>query len=314
MRTAHGESRPTQALVQLPAVIDILCQNTDTEPMRSVLADLDAVLARPEVLTASVAQGYPYADVAEMGMSVVVVTEADPAAAERLAATLARQVWARRAGFTARAPSVDGALKRVRSAPATPVLLLDVGDNIGGGSRGDSTVIVRRARELAVRGLLAPVTDEVAAATCHTAGVGAAVRLSLATGLGVTGGLEVTGRVRALHDGVYQDSGPTHSGQRHFDAGPTAVVTGDDATTFILTSKVVGAYSSAQLPALGLDPAEFRAVVAKGVHSPLASYGPLAAEIIQVDTPGVTSADLTRLSYIRRRRPLFPFEPDTRYP
>jgi microcystin degradation protein MlrC len=67
VRTAHGESRPTQALVQLPAVIDILCQNTDTEPMRSVLADLDAVLARPEVLTASVAQGYPYADVAEMG-------------------------------------------------------------------------------------------------------------------------------------------------------------------------------------------------------------------------------------------------------
>jgi hypothetical protein len=31
--------------------------------------------------------------------------------------------------------------------------------------------------------------------------------------------------------------------------------------------------------------------------------------LIRVDTPGVTSANLLRLQYHQRRRPMFPFEP-----
>ena len=64
VRAARGEIRPVQALETPPLVINIVRQCTDEEPMRSVVAGIDAVLARPRLLSASVAEGYPYADVA----------------------------------------------------------------------------------------------------------------------------------------------------------------------------------------------------------------------------------------------------------
>lgn len=309
IRTARGEIGPTLALEQLPAAINILCQNTDTDPMRSILDDLDELLGAPGVLTATAAEGYPYADVPEMGMSVVVVTDGDSPAARAHAIDLGKKVWARRDQFVGRAASMDDALRRAAASWNGPVLLLDVGDNVGAGSPGNSVAILDEARRLGIGGLLATITDPTAAAACAAAGTGAPVRLRAGAVP-----VEIQGVVRMLHDGRYQDSGPTHSGQRHFDAGPTAVVDTDDGNVLVFTTNVVGAYSSAHLPVLALDPRDFRIIVAKGVHSPLASYGPLATDIIQVDTPGVTSADLNRFTYTRRRRPLFPFEPDATYP
>ena len=63
----------------------------------------------------------------------------------------------------------------------------------------------------------------------------------------------------------------------------------------------------------GVRPERFQIVVAKGVQSPRPAYTPIAAEIILVNTPGVTTADLSTFTYHRRRRPLYPFEPDAAY-
>jgi microcystin degradation protein MlrC len=40
-----------------------------------------------------------------------------------------------------------------------------------------------------------------------------------------------------------------------------------------------------------------------------AAYVPIAAEVIEVDTPGLTAIDAARLTYQHRRRPLFPLDP-----
>src|SRR5262249_7341651 len=83
VRTVGGEVRPVQALVQVPAVIDILRQFTGEEPMSGILADVDEVLARPGMLSASVTEGYPYADVAELGMAVLTVHDGSARRAAR---------------------------------------------------------------------------------------------------------------------------------------------------------------------------------------------------------------------------------------
>jgi microcystin degradation protein MlrC len=312
---ARGQIRPVQALQQLPAAINILCQNTGTPPMRDVLADLAATMAVPGVLTATVAEGYPYADVPEMGMAVVVVTDGDRDAAHAHARQLAGKVWARRAQFDAAAASVEDALRRGATAERGPVLLLDVGDNIGGGSPGDSVVILSAAIRLGIPGVLSIIADPEAARACETAGVGAQVALTIGakTDPDVGPPLAVSGTVRALHDGVWEDTGPTHTGTRHYDAGPSAAVDLDGGQILILCSRVVMPASPGQLTSLGIDPAGVAVIVAKGVHSPLAGYGPLAADVIQVDTPGVTAASLSRLTYRNRRQPLFPFEPEAAY-
>jgi microcystin degradation protein MlrC len=47
--------------------------------------------------------------------------------------------------------------------------------------------------------------------------------------------------------------------------------------------------------------------------APRAAYEPIAGEVVLVDTPGLTSDDPRRFAYVRRRRPLFPLEPDAVY-
>ena len=62
-RTVRGEVRPVQWLETPPLVINIVKQFTGEEPMAGVMADCNAVIERPGILSAGVGEGYPYADV-----------------------------------------------------------------------------------------------------------------------------------------------------------------------------------------------------------------------------------------------------------
>lgn len=298
LAAARGEVVPRLAFRQVPAVLNILCQGTDGEPMTRLLHEVAELEALDGVLTASVVQGYPYADVPEMGMSVLVVSDgrADLAAAcaDRLAAT----TWNLREQFWGAGAPVAEAL-----AGEGTVLLLDVGDNVGGGSPGDSTHVLGVARALGAERLLAVITDAEAAALAHGAGVGGAFRAAIGTPP-----LELTGTVTAVGDGRFEETETSHGGQRFYDAGPSAAIATDDGWTIVVASRAVIPSSLAQLTQLGVDPRAHRVLVAKGVNAPLAAYGPLADRIVQGDTPGITRADVEALTYRRRRRPLHPFE------
>jgi microcystin degradation protein MlrC len=67
-------------------------------------------------------------------------------------------------------------------------------------------------------------------------------------------------------------------------------------------------FSLAQLTSCGLDPSAFDILVAKGVIAPTAAYRSVCRHFLRVNTPGVTTADLSLLSYGHRRKPLYPFE------
>ena len=82
----------------------------------------------------------------------------------------------------------------------------------------------------------------------------------------------------------------------------------DEGLTLILTSLRMPPFSLGQITSCGLDPTEFQIIVAKGVIAPVAAYAPICRELIRVNTPGVTTADMVSLTYHHRRRPLFPFE------
>src|SRR5205823_13729704 len=91
VRTIRGEARPVQALETPPVAINIVKQFTGEEPMRSLVQDVEEVIGRPGMLSASVAEGYPYADVAEMGMSFLAVHDGDADAARDAARWMARR-------------------------------------------------------------------------------------------------------------------------------------------------------------------------------------------------------------------------------
>ena len=75
VRTIQGDIEPVMWLETPPMVINIVKQFTGDEPMRSIMSDLREILAKPHVIHGSVAEGYPYADVSEMGMGFLSVVD-----------------------------------------------------------------------------------------------------------------------------------------------------------------------------------------------------------------------------------------------
>ncbi len=314
-RAARGEVRPTQALEMPPVVINIVKQNTFQEPMLSVVRDVEQVLRWPGILSASAAEGYPYADVEEMGMAFLAVSDNDPDLARKAARWMATRAWDRREQFVGDIPSPAEALKEAAAYPRRPVVVMDVGDNIGGGSSADSTVLLAEAKRQGIRSFLQTLYDPQAVDACVKAGVGSQVTLKVGGKTDDMHGspVEVTGRVRLISDGKFEDPTPTHGGGRYFDQGTTVVLDTTDEHTLVLTSRRAGNTSLEQMYSLGVKPERYQVVVAKGVQSPRPAYERIAAKIILANTPGVTTADLSFFTYHRRRRPLFPFERDARY-
>ena len=307
----HGTIRPHLAAVFPPLGISIDKQCTDEAPLAPLMERIEAVRQRPEILTASLWQGFPYADVAEMGAAVTVVSDGDPGAAQREAAGIARALWEMRAELQVDLPSVADAVEQARGLPP-PVCLLDVGDNVGGGSAGDGTAL---AAELQRRGdgkAFVCICDPESVAAAEAAGIGATRSLRIGGKTDRLHGdtLALECRTLDLFGGRFYEPEVRHGGVQHYDQGRTALVESERGVTFMLTSKRVVPVSIHQLTDFGIDPGSFRCIVAKGVNAPLAAYREVCPSIIRVDTPGSTAAAMTGFRFRHRRRPMYPFEPD----
>jgi microcystin degradation protein MlrC len=324
VRTIRGEARPVQWIEQLPMVINISKQATELEPMKSVMDDVRSALERPGVLSASCGQGYPYADVIEMGVSFVVVADGDLDVARDAARWLAERTWERRALFGNDTPTPTEAMAAAISAPPGdgPSVIMDMGDNVGGGGSADSTHLLAEAQRQGAGELLMSLFDPDAVRVCVAAGPGAEVMLEVGGKTDDLHGepIEVTGRVRAITDGRFEEPTPIHGGFRYFDYGPTVALDlnaegglGEGVTLLLHTERGVGNMTREQMYSIGIFPERYRIVIAKGVVSPRAAYEPIAREIILADTPGVSSADLGSFKFEHRRRPLYPFEEDAGY-
>lgn len=316
-RTARGEIHPVMALESPPLIVNILRQGTSDSPMRELVGRAVEAATRTGVLSVSIGEGFPYADVAEMGMSFLAVTDGDPELARSIARELAQAAWDVRSDLDGDGVPVDDALRQaeVIARDARPVVLLDVGDNVGGGSPADSTHVLAAARRLGIGGIFQSLCDPAAVAECAAAGIGATVELEVGGKTDRLHGspIAVRGVVRGLDDGRFEDSGPTHGGQRFFDAGPRTVIETDDGFTLLITSRTMGNMSRQELVSAGIDPLRQPIIVAKGVHSPRGAFEPIASVMIQLNSAGCTSADVTALPYRHRRRPMFPYESDATY-
>ena len=289
-RTVRGEAKPEAAIVKPDLLYNIAFHNTGGGPMKRVMEAAIELERQPGILAASVAAGYQYADVPWMGPSVVVVSDGDRALAEREAQRLADLMWSTRDELL---PRVAGAAEAVRMAIAseeTPVSLFEMGDNIGGGSAGDATIILDELLRQGADGWVVALYDPEAATACALAGIGAQVNLAVGGKVDDQHGptLTVTGRVRSLHDGKFIETERRHGGKRDWDQGLTAVLA-TDGGLLLLDSRRTPPMSLNQLRSAGIMPEQQRIFVAKGAVAPRAAYEPVSARIIEVDTDGATS-------------------------
>jgi len=200
-----------------------------------------------------------------------------------------------------------------------PTAIMDVGDNVGGGGTADSTHLLAEAMRQGLDGeksLLLTLFAPPAVQTCISAGVGSTITLKVGAGTDQLHGepIEVTANVRAITDGKFEEPKPTHGGIRFFDYGPSVALDTEDGHTIVLhTVRGIGNMSREQYYSIGILPEQYKVIICKGTVSPRAAYEPISREIIMADSPGVTSANMSSFSYENRRRPLYPFEPETKF-
>jgi microcystin degradation protein MlrC len=276
--------------------------------LRAFMEEARAVERRPGVLAVSLLPGFPYADVPQMGPAVIVVADGDAGMARHEADRLGDSLWQARAKFVANLPDAASAVARALQAERLPVVLVDTGDNVGGGSAGDGTfILAEMLRQGATGGvvcLYAPGEVE----RCAAAGVGQEVRLTVGGKVDRYHGdpVNVRGRVQLLHDGGYIEAEVRHGGKRINNMGRTALVELPGENLLVLNSLRHPPFSLGQLTCLGIKPDKKRLLVVKAAIAYKAAYAPIAGTIIEVDTPGLTAVNPQRLPYCRIRKPMYP--------
>ena len=315
-RTLRGEIQPAQAVERPPLLINISKHYTQEPPALGLYEDVKAVLQWPGILSASVALGFQFSDVEKMGASFLAVAHRDPRLARQAAQWMAKRAWDRRQQFAGELPKPAEAVRRAAEAARGPVVLMDVGDNVGGGSPGDSTVLFAEILRQNVPNTLVVLFDPSAVSACLSAGVRQQVQLVVGAKTDKLHGnpVPVAGKVRLISDGLFVETRVRHGGWGTYDQGLTAVLETDQGHTVVLTSLRMAPVSLEQVLSLGIKPEQKEIIIVKGVVAPRAAYEPIASEIIMVDTPGLTSANPATFEYCRRRRPLFPLEPEAVYP
>lgn len=316
LRTLRGEIRPCQKLIQIPLCVNIERQATSEPHGQKLWAEADR-LARdiPGVLSVSCLYGFPYSDVEEMGAVVLAVVDGNPSLAEETARHMADFWWEMRGEFSGQMISVDQAvslaLEERSRVSDKPVGLLDMGDNVGGGSAGDGTIIAAEWLQKGGGPLLAVLYDPEAVHLTEQAGVGESVRLKVGGKTDSLHGAPLEGEftVLKLCDGKFSETEVRHGGYSHFDQGRIAILRSAAGLTILATSLRCAPLSLQQILAFGLVPSDYAAIVIKGVHAPVAAYAGVCSRMIRVNTSGATCADLQAFDFSHRRRPMFPFDP-----
>lgn len=297
-------------------LLNIRFHNTNVPPLAPIVEETRRLEQNPHVLAASFSGGYQYADVPQMGPSVVVVTDNDPELARKEAQRLADMLWSTRDRMKFDLPDAASAVRAAMASAKSPVVLVEMGDNIGGGSAGDSTFILAELLRQKAQGWVVVIADPEAVQEAVRNGVGGAFRARVGGKRDRLHGdpVEISGRVRLIYDGKFIETETRHGGRRYHDQGLSAVVEipggADEAPNLLmLTTLREPPFSLQQLISAGIQPQRQKILVVKAAVAFRAAYEAVAGEILEVDTGGVTAVNPARFTFRRVRPGLWGMNP-----
>ena len=304
-----GRVHPVVGFQSVPLLIGLPKQCTLSGPMAEAFQLVHELERRPGILGITLAAGFPFADIYHAGASVAVMADGDEDLARRTAAEVSRHLWERREAFRVTLTPVPEAIACALRSGQGPVVLADVSDNPGGGSPCDGTAMLRELVEADVpSAVVAVIADPEAVRAAKEAGAGRAATLTVGGKTDKRHGdpLTLPGTVRWVGEKEYQNKGPMMTGLT-INMGLTAVFVVNNVE-IILTENRIQPFDAEALRCLGIEPRERLLIGLKSAVHYRACYQEMAAKIFEVDTPGVTTPDLTKYPYRRVRRPMYPLD------
>ena len=310
VRIVNGDIKPVQKFRQVPLITMPPMQCTLREPMQSLIARMHALEAEPNVLTATLAMGFPFADIHAAGVSVLVTVDDNEQQAEAKADELANWIWELRDELQPDLKTIEHVIAFAKNAEnAGLILFADGSDNPGGGAPCDGTVALRALIESDLSGAAVGVLfDPETVAQAVAAGVGCEFDATIGAKTDDRHGtpIHAVAYVKAICDGRFTHQGPMLRGvQDNMGMTATLVVGGVEV---VVSSQRRQCLDMQMLRAGGIEPSQKRLLVLKSAVHFRAHFGPLASHIFDADTPGVHRPDFATFDYQKLRRPIYPLD------
>ncbi len=322
LRTLLATAKPATAFIRLPLTPPSVTLLTREGPYAEMI-ELGQRRLRElggTILNVSVFGGFAFSDTPYNGVAIVVTAREDPGAARALAREIAERGWACRERFrrelTSLPDAVALALRRGADERLPAVIFSDAGDNPGGGGGGNTIFLLQALIEAGARRVyIGSFADPGLAAEAHRRGAGAQFEAVFNRG-GETEFAKrfaVKAKVRALSDGRVTGRLGLFAG-RSLELGPSAAleIGGADGITVVVISNRQQTADPMFFEMFGLDVAAARTVVVKSRGHFRAGFEPwfAPAQVVEVDTPGLTSPVLTRFKWKGLPRPVYPLDED----
>lgn len=301
-RMLGGEEAPVRAHRGLGLIAPPVAQRTAIEPFASLDRRARELAAHPSIWSLTVHGGYAYLDAGYTGMGFTAFADADGrAVAEEAVAELQELALTLRTSFDADYPSAEEAVAEAVDRQGV-VAIADTGDNINGGSPGDTTWLAHAARAHPEARFLTSLSDPFALERLRGVPLGATTDLSVGGWAGPTSGepLRGTATVLSRSDGVFRNEGPMATGAR-IDMGEACLVRLDNVDV-VIQQRATQPNDPQLFLHLGIEPAEYDVVLLKGAAAIRAGWAPYAASFIDAGTRGETDSVLDRLEYVRFER------------
>jgi microcystin degradation protein MlrC len=300
---------PTVAWEKIPMVCHQEKFFTSIAPMKEWFDLARKMEKQPGVICISNFPMQPWLDVSEAGWSTVVYTEKDPDLARMLAVELAEKAWDLRERFwELESVSPHEAVRRAVKAKLGLILLSDTGDSVAGGAPGDNTSLLTEMLEQHITcSALVPIFDPETVEEAITAGKGTTLTLDVGGKFDkFSKPARVTGTVTGIADGRMK-ARIEGLGIESFDVGRSVLLEVGSIKIVVSERRGNGGIHPIIYTRFGVDIAEAKMVDLK-TATYFKYYEPYVAEVIRVDTLGLSTSHLEKLSWTRIPRPMYPFD------
>lgn len=297
LRQIRGTYRPTMATRKPGVLTPSVYQGTGTSPAMEIMERARICEERRKDVYVSVAFGFAYADVPDIGATVMVLTNNDPELAARIADDMSAFIWRKREEFAGKKlpGTKEGVALAIAAAKAgkTPVVIADHADRTGNSTH----ILEELIRQGARRFCIATISDERAINEIVSKGkVGDTVTVSVGGYQDKFAGrpVPITGKIEAL---------------RAYERFRTvAVLLFGDGNRVIITPELHQVTDPDIFGKLGISLGTMDIIVLKSrVHfwRGFVEDG-LAKAVFQVDAPGLGPADVTTIPYKNAPKDLYP--------
>jgi len=281
--------------------------HTTVEPMKSYLDELRSYEGRDGIYSISVAHGFPWGDVADMGTKILIVADQASVAATTVARKLGRRLFELRGQASTEYLNLHTALDQAMETKGGPVVIADCADNSGCGAPGDSTYVISELQKRTIgNACVGPVYDPAAVQIAFDAGEGCVLPLRFGGKLGRYSGYPIDAQVRV--EKLAANAKQTFAGMP--EAIGDAAAISFNGIEVVLTSVRCQALGPDLFSSLGIDLLKRKLVVVKSSQHFYAGFAPLSPRVIYTADQGTINMDFSKIPYTHVARPIWPLDRD----